>query len=88
MNNLNIINEFKEEFETLVTIKPSASLKRRLDEFDEAVLAVYDGSEEFPNLKQLRQYFTISLSDKTNWGSKEVMEKLTYAVNRVCYSNA
>lgn len=83
MSNLDIIEALKEEFEELANCKPSASSIIRRQQFDDAVLAVYDGSEEFPKRQQLKSYFSACLRDKNNWGSNEVIKKLAYAINKV-----
>ncbi len=83
MSTVTLINDLQDEFQELANLKPSASRQRRIDDLDEALDAIYDGSEELPRYKQLRVYFAATLIDKSNWGSKEVISKLTYSINKV-----
>lgn len=87
MDNMNLLDDFQNEFRAQVKHPSKGSGQQRMDSFDKAMYVVNGGSEEFPKYKELYGYFAKCMTNKKSWGSKETVKKLLYSINAVYYKN-
>ncbi len=81
---MNEIDELCKIFEEITQEKSCQGAKARLAELDYAVELVSHRYDSIPEYHKLREYMRKVLSNKPNWGNRELMKKFDLAV-RVIY---
>ncbi len=77
---MNEIKELRKTYEEITREKSCQGAKARLAELDDAATIVLGEYELIPSFPRLRGYMKAVLSNKPNWGNKELMKRFDGAV--------